>query len=437
MPANWKIFAGGAMVITLFLIFSHGVSAQTLGWVKESTNAAPFAEFLHEMVYDAARQEVILFGGVYNPSFNLFPLLDHTVAWNGTTWVSKTPSVSPPPRIEHGMAYDGARQEVILFGGGTAPGLFINRTPLNDTWIWDGATWQQKFPSNSPTPRSNFGMAYDAERNETILFGGQDPAPTLTCCLQDDTWAWNGTDWFQKSPTLSPSRRSHHQMVYDSARKQIILFGGIDASGQLLNDIWVWDGTNWELKSSTTSPSLRTNFAMTFDESLQKVVLYGGQGTAGSLDDTWVWDGNDWAQLSVSSKPPPQRLHDMVYDASRKEIVMYGGDGALRETWTLPTGSQKRPVILIPGILGSWEKDGELALDPILHTYDNLWEALKLAGYEEDKDLFAFPYNWRSSNNLTSLSLKQKIEDVKNICQCLKVDIVGHSMGGLLARSYI
>lgn len=95
------------------------------------------------------------------------------------------------------------------------------------------------------------------------------------------------------------------------------------------------------------------------------------------------------------------------------------------------------PVILVPGILGSWNLGLGWELDPILNTYDNLWEALKLAGYEEGVNLFAFPYNWRLANVYSASELKSKIDEVKEICQCDKVDVVAHSMGGLVARAYI
>lgn len=97
------------------------------------------------------------------------------------------------------------------------------------------------------------------------------------------------------------------------------------------------------------------------------------------------------------------------------------------------------PVILIPGFLGSWENifSGRLELDPISHVYDDLWEALKNSGYVEDNNLFAFPYNWRDSNATSSLLLKEKIDEIKNICGCDKVDLVAHSMGGIVARAYI
>jgi pimeloyl-ACP methyl ester carboxylesterase len=95
------------------------------------------------------------------------------------------------------------------------------------------------------------------------------------------------------------------------------------------------------------------------------------------------------------------------------------------------------PVVIIPGILGSWEKNGEWVLDPVLQTYDNLINTLLANGYVEGKTLFTFPYDWKNSNITTAFLLKQKIEEIKQVCACEWVDIISHSMGGLVALQYI
>ncbi|MDD3487494.1 MAG: alpha/beta hydrolase [Candidatus Moranbacteria bacterium] len=99
------------------------------------------------------------------------------------------------------------------------------------------------------------------------------------------------------------------------------------------------------------------------------------------------------------------------------------------------------PVIIIPGIMGSATKYpggiGELEIDPILHTYDNLIATLEKNGYEEQKNLFEFPYEWRDSNVQTAQKLKEKIDEVKDQTGRPRVDLVAHSMGGLVARYYI
>jgi hypothetical protein len=101
-----------------------------------------------------------------------------------------------------------------------------------------------------------------------------------------------------------------------------------------------------------------------------------------------------------------------------------------------PLGIQ-RPAIIIPGILGSAQKNGEWVMDPILHIYTDLSNTLLANGYVAGQTLFGFPYDWRQSNEISAIQLRDKINYVKGICNCNKVDLIGHSMGGLIARQYI
>jgi pimeloyl-ACP methyl ester carboxylesterase len=114
------------------------------------------------------------------------------------------------------------------------------------------------------------------------------------------------------------------------------------------------------------------------------------------------------------------------------------GASTISTTPFAPTESvELDPVIVVPGILGSMQKDGVWILDPILHVYDNLVETLDANEYTLGVDLFIFPYDWTKSNVETALLLKTKIDEVKAICSCNKVDIVAHSMGGLVTRQYV
>ncbi|HVZ75849.1 MAG TPA: Ig-like domain-containing protein [Candidatus Paceibacterota bacterium] len=124
-----------------------------------------------------------------------------------------------------------------------------------------------------------------------------------------------------------------------------------------------------------------------------------------------------------------------------------GGYAVITWKWGAQPPSEFEPVIIIPGILGSWYKDsvadhidgngGEWVLDPIAHTYDNLIDTLLANGYVENKTLFTFPYDWEEPNEVTANLLAQKIQSIKEICGCSRVDLVGHSMGGLVAEQYV
>jgi pimeloyl-ACP methyl ester carboxylesterase len=57
---------------------------------------------------------------------------------------------------------------------------------------------------------------------------------------------------------------------------------------------------------------------------------------------------------------------------------------------------------------------------------------------ELDPSLFVFPYDWRQDNNQTADKLKEYIQCVQQFYPPdTKIDIVAHSMGGLVARRYI
>jgi len=58
-------------------------------------------------------------------------------------------------------------------------------------------------------------------------------------------------------------------------------------------------------------------------------------------------------------------------------------------------------------------------------------------GYTLNEDLFIFPYDWRKDISLTADILDTKINQIKSQTGTAKVDIVAHSMGGLVARNYI
>ncbi len=104
------------------------------------------------------------------------------------------------------------------------------------------------------------------------------------------------------------------------------------------------------------------------------------------------------------------------------------------------------PVVLVPGIMGSWNNEvmfqgavpGSWNFFPIDHTWDNMISALENVGYERGVNLFIAFYDWRQSNiNSATDYLIPTINQALENSPTGKVDIIAHSMGGLVARRYI
>ncbi len=239
-------------------------------WTQESPTTSPPASSLAAIAYDSAREVVVL---VLNSSSSL-----ETWEWDGTVWTDVTPAAgSPPGRGGFAMTYDEARGEIVFFSG------FFN-VYLDDTWTWDGTTWTAVTPaSGNPTGRLGHTMAYDAPRARVVLFGGGSASGNL-----DDTWEWDGTGWSDKSPTMGPAARQFAGMAYDPVLGEVLLFGGDGVSGELA-DLWAWNGTSWvERTPSVGGPSARANFGLTYDSGRGKAVLFGGFLPV-VQEDTWEW----------------------------------------------------------------------------------------------------------------------------------------------------
>ena len=319
------------VVVAIALTFSVGALTPLAHAVASGPTTPPAREGMG-MAYDAARSEVVLFGGIDSTGTTL----GDTWTWDATTWTQEHPATSPPARYAMGMTYDAARGDVVLFGGYS---LYFG-----DTWTWDGTTWTHRHPAKSPPARDYLGMTYDAARSEVVLFGGYHSGRL------GDTWTWDGSTWTPRHPATSPSARDSMGMAFDAARGDVVLFGG-HASGTCCNqaDTWTWDGTTWTQQHPATSPPGRGLIGMTYDADHSGVVVFGGRSHTHDFDDTWTWDGTTWTQQHSATSPSDRESMGMTYDAARGEVVVFGGENLDRsyfaDTWTWDGTTWRVPFV--------------------------------------------------------------------------------------------
>ena len=110
-------------------------------------------------------------------------------------------------------------------------------------------------------------------------------------------------------------------------------------------------------------------------------------------------------------------------------LVLSFFDGFLDDLILKPDGTENADKPIILGDI--------IRKTPSTDTFDGLITELKSGGYEEGIDLFVFPYDWRKDNTETAEKLKDKIDLVLRHSALKKVDLVAHSMGGLVVKKYL
>lgn len=235
------------------VLFGGGDSGATYGdtWEWDGTkwtwvaDTGPSPRRLHAMAYNSAQGYVLVFGGVKVAFGGSADQTSETWKWDGENWSLLT-TKGPSPRIYSSMVYDAARDRVVLYGGTQGPGS----QEFRDTWEFDGAQWTL-ISREGPGYRLLFGMTYDTTREKTILFGGISQwrgGAALT--LWGDTWEWDGKEW--KEISTSGIQAHSDGIVYDSNRNRIVLFGGkIGGSFGAANSIL--SGDTWEIELAQNS----------------------------------------------------------------------------------------------------------------------------------------------------------------------------------------
>lgn len=277
-------------------------------WTNLTTGNHPGGRWAHAMAYDPHRNRTVMFGGI-DPGSGPPPPVPKTWAYysSSNTWTSLQPASEPPIQTRHDMVYDASSDRFVLYGG------VLRRGVTDDTWVYDPGnnTWTNMNPGARPSPRTFPVMVYHPVSEVTILYGGM-----IGSLGNDETWSYSlaKDTWTRLNPPFAPFPRRGHALSYDPVSGLVILFGGLvtsDPPGRHYDDeTWTYDVSSnlWARREPASRPPARSQHAMTYDTQMGRVLLFGGwvstsREGAVHFNDTWAYDvANDtWTELPYSA----------------------------------------------------------------------------------------------------------------------------------------
>jgi serine/threonine protein kinase len=213
------------------------------------------------------------------------------------------------------------------------PSLTATATPQ---FIFPNFDAQAPISSGAPTTlRSGHSMVWDDHDNLLLVFGGIDNAGHLL----NDLWSYSPEtgQWKQLSAAGAagscnsgtiPSARMNAAMVWDNVDQQVLLYGGLGSNNHYLSDLWSYalaTGTWTEIACSNNGPGARSSGAVWNGS---QMLLLGGTNKYGLLSDFWSYTpGSDggWQELAASTPLGKRTYSTMVWDNSDNRLYVFGG----------------------------------------------------------------------------------------------------------------
>ena len=455
-------------------------STDGITWTQATGSAQFPARFGHtSVVFDNKMWVIGGYGGVYpGDCFN-----DVWYSTDGITWTQATGSAQFPAR--HGHTSVVYNNKMWVIGGG-----FSNNWPYykNDVWYSaDGVTWTQATASAQFPIRS--GHTSVVFNNKMWVIGGD----YLFGVTWKDIWySTDGVIWTRAIDYAGfPEREGHTSVVYNG---KMWVIGGHNSSDLSLNDVWYsFDGIIWT--QATASADFPFRYHHTSVVYNNKMWVIGG---ICNYNDVW-YSSSGLENLVVNfyqeGMLPSPKVSGACCDGeviiilliqSNKdgevEVSIVGNDTEGKFGRLIGSISPTEPVIasIVDGIGQAWyqvpssypdanttfnfrfkesgsstyidagQKTLELSKPPVvmLHgiwsdakTWETMTSVLKSNGFQ-----FLNAYNYKKTNdqefnvnrNVAKKAIRiTKDRTLKKGYAVKKVDVIVHSMGGILTRYYI
>lgn len=294
-----------------------------LTWTRIALPTGPGVRGELGFAYDPSRDELVLYGG-----WNHYETQDEYEdtwryvdgAWSEDLTVGTTTTDKSTP-----LTFDPVAGEIIGFSGSSP----TSAIPPSDVHRLTGAPqrWvSQSFCCPEPDGRVTHAIAFAQPLGGLFVFAGRAANDQGCCYIAGDTWLFNGATWQQEAGGAPPAARYRHAAAYDSQRTRILMYGGLLTNNEDVkeSDLWIYDASGWMQLAATSPPGPRAGHGLSYDSGRDRIVLYG---SGAALDGvTWEFDGQTWASQPTTFQPDPTRCSfGLQYDGTRQVTWLFGG----------------------------------------------------------------------------------------------------------------
>ena len=261
-------------------LWRFDVAQRTWSEVSPS-NSPPAGRYNTSLTYDIMRRSLWVFGG--NIAGNALSPDAARDLWRFDLETSTWHQVETPDylgdRMWHNVVYDASRDRLVIFGGADESAFANDASYFNDLIFFNlsDETWGRAELESAPDPRFWSQMVYRSTTGEYLIFGGHDDQLLGN---RNDTWVFNpleglwasigGEDTYNRPangfcdfpPDFTivdralPERRNAHSFSWSQTCDHGLLFGGKTDCGAI-NDVWRYlPERGWENRELATEGEL-------------------------------------------------------------------------------------------------------------------------------------------------------------------------------------
>jgi hypothetical protein len=183
------------------------------------------------------------------------------------------------------------------------------------------------FPAYSqdaiPSKRAHHELIYDPVNKVVLMMNGSTPLNGGSSFqFYNDVWKYDGKAWTKIGN--AGDERSGIKLAFDTKRHLLFSFGGFLSNNSCSGEMWEWFDGYWSMVTNEAGMKAAEP-GFVYDSDRDRLIVFGGSAAQRSVNNTtWEWDGTFWTKFDGPG-PEGRQGHVMIYDSKRKKTVLYGG----------------------------------------------------------------------------------------------------------------